>query len=209
MCCFLYIFYNKILVFNIFIVDTIGSLDDLIENYENQINNLSTLGLQIYEQKIKYKHKEIKVSSLNIRYGVSIPAQKRIYGKYKLFASNGISDYIDKFNAESAIIFGCRGSVGNTYYSKDKCFVLNTAFYIENKTEYGNLYFALKYEKGLSLYATGAAQPQITINDVSKAIIKFPIDDELNTILDLIVELQNKIEMLKKEKELLLKKYFG
>lgn len=58
------------------IVDTIGSLDDLIENYENQINNLSTLGLQIYEQKIKYKHKEIKVSSLNIRYGVSIPAQK-------------------------------------------------------------------------------------------------------------------------------------
>lgn len=71
------------------------------------------------------------------------------------------------------------------------------------------MYFALKYEKGLSLYATGAAQPQITINDVSKAIIKFPIDDELNTILDLIVELQNKIEMLKKEKELLLKKYFG
>ena len=48
MCCFLCIFYNKILVFNIFIVDTIGSVDDLIEKNDKIIELTKRYIHQIY-----------------------------------------------------------------------------------------------------------------------------------------------------------------
>ena len=48
MCCFLYIFYNKILVFNIFIIDTIGSVDSLIEKNEEIILKTHKLIDDIY-----------------------------------------------------------------------------------------------------------------------------------------------------------------
>ena len=195
--------------FVILIVDTIGTVDDLIENYEFQLQKLEILGLNIYKKKIEEDYVEKTISSLKVKYGISIPATKRISGKYKLYASNGVADYINQYNAENSIIFGCRGSVGNVYYSKEKSFVLNTAFYIESPNEYGNLYFSLVYENGLTLYATGAAQPQITINAISNVNLKFPVDNELNSILDLMSKIENKIDILKQEKKLLLSKYFS
>ena len=50
MCCFLYIFYNKILVFNIFIVDTIGSVDNLIEKYEEIIHKNNKIFNYLYDK---------------------------------------------------------------------------------------------------------------------------------------------------------------
>ncbi len=181
----------------------------MIENYELQIKKLEVIGLDIYKKKIANSFITKSISTLNVKYGISIPAPKRIIGKYKLYASNGITDLLNQYNAEHAIIFGCRGSVGNVYFSKEKCFVLNTAFYIESSKEYGNIYFALVYENGLTLYATGAAQPQITINAISNVDLKFPIDNELNNILDLITQTQSKIDKLKQEKQHLLNKYFS
>lgn len=181
----------------------------MIENYEFQLQKLEILGLNIYKQKIEEDYVEKTISSLKVKYGISIPASKRIGGEYKLYASNGVTDYINQYNAENSIIFGCRGSVGNVYYSKEKCFVLNTAFYIESSNEYGNLYFSLVYENGLTLYATGVAQPQITINAISNVNLKFPVDNELNSILDLISKIEHRIDKLKQEKQLLLCKYFN
>lgn len=91
------------------------------------------------------------------------------------------------------------------YYYKDNNFVLNTAFYLENKENYGNIYFALKYNNGFKLYATGAAQPQITIENIQNLNIKIP---KSNFLLDYIYKLQFKNEILKHTKQLLLNKYF-
>lgn len=181
----------------------------MIEKYSSQIDYLKRIGCLFYEQKIAVSFKEKPISKLNIRYGVSIPAPKRKAGKYPLYASNGIVDFINETNAKSAIIFGCRGSIGNVMFSKQPCFVLNTAFYTENNDDYGNILFALIYEKGLSLYATGAAQPQITLSAISDVSLKIPQDHDLNILTDRIVVLEEKINKLKSIKALLLSKYFG
>lgn len=190
------------------IVDSIGSVDDAIEKNEEIITRFENYGLKLYEQLISSKYKEIKVEALNIKYGVSIPSNQREIGKYPLFASNGITDYINKYNSSNTIILGCRGTVGSVFYCKDNNFVLNTAFFIESKELYGNLYFALKHNKGFKLYATGAAQPQITIENIQNVNIKIPVNNYLNSILDYIYMLQIKNNNLKSIKQLLLNKYF-
>ena len=87
--------------------------------------------------------------------------------------------------------------------------MLNTAFYINNPTNYGNLFFALRYEKGLTLYSSGAAQPQITLDAIKNVSLKLPVDNNLNKILDLISNYASLINKLKDIKSILLNKYFN
>lgn len=190
------------------IVNTIGSIDDLIENYIKIKNKLIYYGEIKYLSKILDEYIEIEVSKLNIKYGTSLPQSKRNKGNVPLFASNGISDYINIFNATDSIVFGCRGTLGNVFYHKGELFVLNTAFYIENPKNYGNLYFALKSNKGLTLYQSGAAQPQITIDAIKNAVLKLPVGESLNNILDSISKYEDLIDNLSKIKQNLLSKYF-
>ena len=59
MCCFLYIFYNKILVFNIFIVGTIGSVDDLIEKCEENYSRICFYQQGIWDNFTKISNSKI------------------------------------------------------------------------------------------------------------------------------------------------------
>ena len=59
MCCFLYIFYNKILVFNIFIIDTIGSVDNLIEKYEENYSKICFYQQGIWDNFTKISNSEM------------------------------------------------------------------------------------------------------------------------------------------------------
>ena len=180
----------------------------MIENYQNKAETLKEVGLKFYKHKISKSSVEIRVNSLNIKYGISLPDSKRNNGKIPLYASNGLSDYISISNAQNAIIFGCRGTLGNVFYQSGNLFVLNTAFYINNPLNYGNLYYSLVANKGLTLYQSGAAQPQITIDAIKDAVLTIPSDNDLNVVLDLLSYYENVIAKLKKTKQLLLVKYF-
>ena len=163
----------------------------------------------MYNKKILINYIEIPVNSLNIKYGISLPNSKRIKGDIPLLASNGITDYISEANSKNAIVFGCRGTLGNVFYQSGEAFILNTAFYINDPKEYGNLFFSLEHENGLILYQSGAAQPQITIDAIKNASLKFPNDNDLNHILTLISNYEKTIKILKKIKEIFLNKYFS
>ena len=180
----------------------------MIENYQKQNAKLLELGRKKYIKEINNYFLTIDVSSLNIKYGISLTNCNRMHGEIPLLASNGISDYVNLSNAENAIVFGCRGTIGNVFFQKGKSFVLNTAFYINNSKEYGNLYFALDYEKGLSIYQSGAAQPQITIDAIKDAKLKVPNKNVLNYVLDLYAMNQERISKLMLIKANLLSKYF-
>lgn len=179
-----------------------------MKSLKTKKRKLEDIGLSNYIVKIYKSFQEIKIESLNIKYGTSLTDKNRIKGKFPLYASNGISDYVDRSNSRNAIVFGCRGTLGSVFFSHGNAFILNTAFFIDNPENYGNLYFALKYEKGLTLYSSGAAQPQITIASIKDAILKTPNDNGLNKILDLIVHYEQVISNLKRIKDLLLNKYF-
>ena len=180
----------------------------MIEKYQNKVVTLKDVGYKLYSHKISNDSIKIKVNSLDIKYGVSLPDSKRTTGDIPLYASNGLSDYISVSNAENAVVFGCRGTLGNVFYQRENLFVLNTAFYINNPFNYGNLYYSLIANKGLTLYQSGAAQPQITIEAIKDATLEIPSDNDLNVVLDLLSNYEKIIMRLKQIKQLLLSKYF-
>ena len=180
----------------------------MIEKIQYKCDSILQYGMQLYKSKIVKSNKKIFISTLNIKYGISLPNSKREKGNIPLLASNGIIDYVSCANAENPIVFGCRGTLGNVFYQEGSSFVLNTAFYINNPKNYGNLFFALKYNNGLILYSSGAAQPQITIDSIKNASIKIPNDNVLNMLLDLYSLYQKQLSKMKEIKTLLLKKYF-
>ena len=192
----------------VFIVNTIGTIDEIIEKYSMKKDALILSGEKYYDLEIAKDYALVSVSNLKIKYGVSLPDSKREKGKIPLMASNGISDYVNVSNASNVVSFGCRGTLGNVFYFNGPVFVLNTAFYIDNPTNYGNLYFALKKERGLTIYQSGAAQPQITIDAIKNAVLKIPKNNNLNTILDCVSLFEQIIDKLKTVKLMLLKKYF-
>ena len=183
-------------------------MDDKIECNEKIAKALVLCGdlIQAYSKKPSI----INVSDLMIRYGTSIPSNERQIGNYRLWSSNGHTDYINVSNSNgNTIIFGCRGTVGTSFYSIEPCFVLNTAMFFEVKSQdIGKYYFALREIQGLKNYATGAAQPQITIDNIKQAQLKIVDNDTLLTIINTLdyINLENK--KLQQLKKLYLQKFF-
>lgn len=66
----------------------------------------------------------------------------------------------------------------------------------------------MRFQKGLTLYQSGAAQPQITIEAIKNAKINIPKDNSLNSILDLLEKYKLEVKNLRLLKETLLEKYF-
>lgn len=189
------------------IVDIIGSIDNKIEKNYKIISNLLKLGDLI---QLKSNCKLIDCNALKFNYGKSIPKNNRNSGKFKLFASNGITDTINESNSHGcSIIFGCRGTIGTVSYSYDDCFVLNTAMYINcDEKDIGKLFFAIRQKKGFVDCATGAVQLQITINEINKERIKISNNDDLNIILRFINNIYMENEKLKDLKQNYLLKFF-
>lgn len=189
------------------IVDIIGSVDDKIENNNKIIDNLYILGDYIQSTT---QGEKVNCSELKFKYGKSITRNNRQKGNIDLYASNGITDKIDQITTEkNSIIFGCRGTIGNVFFAKTPCFVLNTAMYLEcEEKDLGNYYFAIREKNGFKNIATGAVQEQITLDEISKTFIKFVNSNKFNTILNLIWNIQVENKKLDLLKTLYLKKFF-
>ncbi len=152
----------------------------------------------------------VLASSLNIQYGTSIPKLKRTSGKIEMYGANGVIDFIDEYNTKGAnIIFGCRGKVGDVYFSNKEIFILNTAFYLNVPSDrLGDYYFSIKNVSGFANYATGAAQPQITLTEIKNVFINISNNASLNLIVNVIIKLQDQNVLLEKQKNKLLSKFF-
>lgn len=180
----------------------------MIDIFASKKDRLERAGVVCYKSMINKEAVKICVSDLNIKYGVSLPESKRTSGKIPLISSNGVSDYVNVSNASNVITFGCRGTIGNVFYQEGKTYVLNTAFFVANYSNYGGLYFALKSDRGLTRYQSGAAQPQITLDAIKNANLYLPNNTSLNLILDLLSKYQKILTKLKDIKQQLLNKYF-
>ncbi|RMA78619.1 type I restriction modification DNA specificity protein [Metamycoplasma subdolum] len=185
-----------------------GTVDDLIENYQKINVLLIEFGRAYYKVNVFNNSSIIKVKDLNLKYGKSLPKSKRNKGSVPLIASNGIIDFSNSFNAKNAVVFGCRGTLGKVFFQQGECFVLNTAFFINNSSNYGNLFFAIDFQNGFVSYKSGAAQPQITLEAINKSELLLLFDDKLNYIISLHAQNQSIIKKLNKVKSILLNKYF-
>ena len=101
--------------------------------------------------------------------GFDLPSQDRIDGIYPIYASTGIAEYHNEYKVEPpCIVTGRSGTIGEVFYSNEKCWPLNTTLWVKDfkGTPSFFVYYKLK-ELDLGKTVSGfAAVPTLNRNDV-------------------------------------------
>ena len=203
MCCFLYIFYNKILVFNIFIVDTIGSVDDLIELNEQKILKLENILIDKFNN--FYNTKCNKIDKLGNIFkcllggtpNTSKPEfwdgsvnwinsgevnNLRIYKPSKMITELGMNKSATKLLPKGTTVLAITGAtLGQiSLLEIDTCANQSVVGILENDS-FGKefIYPLMNYHiKDLISHQTGGAQPHINKDNIESLSIKLPSAEE-------------------------------
>ena len=135
-------------------------------------------------------------------------------GKYEIIGANGTLGYTNDYNIEDRVIITGRvGTIGTFTQYSNKIWCSDNTLIIKSKY-FNYLYYFLKENFNAKLFNRGSTQPLITQLDMLKYEVKIPknIDDlekKLNSNYQVIESKNKENILLKKEKDLLLKKYFG
>jgi type I restriction enzyme, S subunit len=205
---------------------TLDTFDDMIENYELQINkykklrqsllnDLMTKGINHSKFK-QFNYKKIPSdwrigkfkNFITLQRGFDLPKHKRIDGDVPIFGSNGIVGFHNKFtNNNFGVVTGRSGSIGKIYFIEKPHWCLNTTLFVKNfhKNYERFVYYYLLFFN-LKRYSSGTGVPTLNRNDVHAEEICFPeINEqiEISKILSSIDEIiQNRIEKKNKIKNL-------
>lgn len=219
-------FLLKIRFFVILIVDTIGSVDDLIEKMEEKLNKIKEYGGLIFNKTIdcnlidllkiaKFeKGKEIgSANYLDKQKTNSVPyirVGNLLNGEYDTYVVNSDCPQCDYED----ILIAFDGAPGRNIIGLKGCYSSGVQKVVCDKENKGYIYFYINSElcqNTIKVHSQGT-----TILHASKSIkeLKIPIissDNKnlLNSLFNEMVSLIKQKKKLKKEKDLLLKKYFG
>lgn len=153
--------------------------------------------------------KEWEVKNLNdtieIKYGKNLPTKKLIDKGYPVFGGNGVigfySEYLYK---EPQVLVACRGAAsGKVLTSLPYSFITNNSLILENSYKYLTYEYLKQYclENQFFRYATGSAQPQITIANLATSKILIPSKMILEDYSRIIQPIESKKLMLSVENE--------
>ena len=174
----------------------LSALDDKIE-LNNRINeNLAQQSQVLFDE---FCTTTIwPISSLSkiatIKYGKGLPTKNLLQSGYPVFGGNGIIGYYSKYlYNDPQILISCRGAAsGNIIISYPQSFVTNNSLVLE-LNDYRYFHFVKQYllENPLYSYATGSAQPQITIDNIKDVAIPYPKLDEIAHLVDQLSAISN------------------
>ena len=122
---------------------------------------------------------DLLVNICNVVYGKNLPTLNLTDSGYPVFGGNGeIGKYSRYLYDEPQVIIACRGAAsGKVHRTKPKSFVTNNSLVCEildsNKLNRFYLELAL-IEIDMTQFATGSAQPQITVQNLSNARVLMP-----------------------------------
>lgn len=142
---------------------------------------------------------------LILEYGKSLTAKDRVNGNYKVWGSSGIVGTHNDFLVEApAIIIGRKGSVGTVHYSHEKCWPIDTTYYIKpSKSLSSKFIFYLLKQLNLSILDKSTTIPGLNRESVySLNILLPPLNEQyriVNRIEELFSELDKAEETLQKE----------
>lgn len=119
---------------------------------------------------------------LELQRGFDLPSQARVDGKYPIYTSTGIAEYHNEYKVEPpCIVTGRSGTIGEVFYSNEKCWPLNTTLWVKDfkGTPSFFVYYKLK-ELDLGKTVSGfAAVPTLNRNDVHMMETTIPSKDIL------------------------------
>ncbi|MES5110661.1 restriction endonuclease subunit S [Lactobacillus iners] len=136
-----------------------------------------------------YFNRNYNVSKLEdiatIKYGKELPTKKLTPKGFPVFGGNGvIGKYIHFMYDEPQILVSCRGAAsGNIIETYPNSFVTNNSLVLEwNDYRYYEFYKQFLFANPLHTYATGSAQPQITIDNIKNVPFPCPKYDEIREL---------------------------
>ena len=145
--------------------------------------------------------------TIDLSYGKSLPASKRIEGKVPVYGSGGISGWHNEsFVNGPGIIVGRKGTVGSLYWVDVDFFPIDTVFYVENRSN-APLYWLYQSLQLFDIKSMGAdsAVPGVNRNAIYSRHISLPsieVWEAYSRNIDPVIEKQ---ERLKSESDSLAK----
>lgn len=138
---------------------------------------------------------------LVLEYGKSLPKKDRVEsGKYKVYGSNGvIGNHINTIVDGPVIIVGRKGSVGKVQYEKEKCWPIDTTYYIKTSISLCDKYiYHLLSSLNLGSLDSSTAIPGINRNQVYDVKVSLPPLKEQRRIVSKIESLFSELDEAEK-----------
>lgn len=207
------------------IADVLSTYDKLIENNNRRIRILEQTAEELYKEwfvRMRFpgyentkfdkgipegwEVKKLKDFAI-LSYGKQLPTTELTDKGYEVFGGNGVIGYYSEYMyKEQKILISCRGAAsGEIVVSNPYSYITNNSLILdiqENLFEYmkQNLFY-----RNLKPYATGSAQPQITIRNIENLKFLIPLSNTLENFNDTNRKISNKILYLKKKNKNLVK----
>jgi len=219
------------------IAGILSTYDDLIENNTRRIQILEETSRRIYEEWFVWfrfpGHEHVKVveselglipdgwkilpimSVASIKYGRTLPKnQMQGDGNIPVYGAGKIIGLHDEANRiQSVLITGCRGSCGEMTLTKGIAFITNNSLIFDCPNNLRFFLYQYLKRRGLKDCVGGAAQPQITLESISRIKIIIPpvsvledFDQITSNFVSLAFKLEKKNESLRATRDLLLPK---
>jgi len=138
---------------------------------------------------------------LELKYGKSLTASKRIEGNVPVYSSAGLTGWHNTpLVSSKGIIIGRKGTVGKVYKSNIPFFTIDTAYYVEPNDELYDFdfMFYLLSSLGLDKLNEDSAVPGLNRNTAYQQKFKFPLLPTQKKIAHILSTLDDKIELNRK-----------
>lgn len=169
------------------IASILSDYDEKIELNNAINNNLEQQAALLFDE--NYSNNNYNISTLEavatIKYGKGLPTKKLTAQGFPVFGGNGvIGRYTHFMYEEPQVLVSCRGAAsGKIMESYPNSFVTNNSLILEwNDYRYYEFYKQFLLANPLNSYATGSAQPQITIDNIKNVPIPYPNYDEISEL---------------------------
>ncbi|PPB79441.1 type I restriction enzyme S subunit [Albidovulum inexpectatum] len=136
---------------------------------------------------------------LELAYGKSLPAKKRLPGDVPVYGSGGITGFHNEALVEHpTIIVGRKGTVGSLYWQPAPCFPIDTVFFVKPKVALVYCYYLLQ-TLGLDQMNTDAAVPGLNRENAYRLPIVWPGSAVLDAFETLVGPLRNRMDANERE----------
>ncbi|MDX3607928.1 restriction endonuclease subunit S [Streptomyces sp. FL06-04B] len=135
------------------IAGVLGALDDKIAVNERIVAAAMELGAaKAARVSASAMESAVLGDILELKYGKSLPAARRVAGEIPVFGSGGISGtHIEALLEGPGIVVGRKGTVGSVYWSEGGFFPIDTTFYVVCRGDGVSMEYAYFLLKGLGL----------------------------------------------------------
>ena len=189
------------------IVDYLDSsfakIDAMKANAEKALNEAKVLFQaslkEMLEPKEGWEEKKL-IKEFSLKSGENLSAKNQVIGPYPVYGGNGITGYHNQYNLSGdQILIGRVGALcGNIHYIKERIWVTDNAFVVNNISSSWNMLF-LSYELeyiNLNQYASQTAQPVISNKSMKDVSIFQPPLSEQQSIVATLDSLKSKVDRL-------------